>query len=150
MILAIDFDVKHNVWQKSRVTLSVRCIAIQIAELLEKQQRVEASCGEVNDRWTGLWRAIEIEPQSPREMRSWLTKKSRLIELAEEVGMDDRENKQLELQIAGLRKVSLDILATCDQDRSINQKIDEYGIQSVSDLFHLAEYRLKSLQKLNA
>ncbi len=121
-----------------------------LPNLLEKLQTVNANFVETNERWKGLWRAIGIEPQTPREMRSWLTKHSRLIELAEEVDTTNRDSQQLEIQIDGFRKVLIDILATFDQDRSMVRKSEEHESQSLADVIHLAEYRLKSLQMLNA
>lgn len=75
------------------------------------RERLGSEAADRDRRWTELWRAVQIDPRSPAEMRSWVSRCAQLKERARAVREQSSEVQQVTDQIAGFEARLRDVLA---------------------------------------
>jgi uncharacterized protein YhaN len=91
-----------QVAMKARQLAERRQMSQRLAEANQQLQNAGQRVEEVQRQWTARWQSLEIEPLSPREMRSWLKRHSDLVAAARSIREQQQEVSELKAKVTSL------------------------------------------------
>lgn len=141
--------------EADRVARKTECLAQievgerELAALREHQEKVEAEAKAFEGRWGNLLEEMGLSQRRPRELRSWLGKRLKVVELAEQCRETSREVARLEQERNGhLQEVERALRAAKlpmpEEVRSLEQLLDH-----AEQLVKAAEKQARERQKLS-
>lgn len=83
-----------------------------LTQLSAEQQNLTQDSAKDRSNWISLWTPTEIEPQSPREMRTWLDQRDRLVQRADRLRTLRHDAEGLQEQIVKYSAELTDALRT--------------------------------------
>lgn len=147
---------RHDVEQSDRIADRLRYEADRVSkkasllagktkatshrETLQGQRRgFEDSAGTVKTRWTSVWKPLGIEPLSPREMRAWFDRHTKLAAASHNIrGLESNEK-----ELASLVRQHFEDIQSCMQ----RLRLPATDHQSISMLLETAECVLDDLRQ---
>lgn len=114
-------------------------------QLLESLQQAHA---ELRTSWESLWKEVRVQAVSPREMRSWVNQRAKIVELAGQLRQQRSLVDRLQSQIDVLRTELLKVLpANVWEERGVLQELSRL-IERAEDLVSQAEEQQRKRQQL--
>jgi uncharacterized protein YhaN len=113
-------------------------------QLFEQIARYEQLLAQNELQWQTLWQPSGIAPQTPAEMRGWLTRASELVRQAEAIATQQQEITQLRQAAEALRRELHSALAEFGEPTLL---ADEPLAHMIDRADQLAERSLRSLQE---
>lgn len=102
-----------RVQQLAALAAGLREVELRTAQLVEQLRHSTGERRKSDTEWQLLWAPCAIQPLPPREMREWLSRVDKLLELAKTIDIKTRNNNEIELklnQYTGELEVQLDEL----------------------------------------
>jgi len=96
--------------EKSTLASTHQTLEREQEDLVRQLREVERSLKDSASRWKTLWQPLNMEPLSPREMRSWLGQQQKIAAFSAELRTKKRMLEQLESQRRGFRQELLKLL----------------------------------------
>lgn len=125
--------------------------ARKITGLREQQQALLAEREALHREWQKIWSALGIEPLPPAEMRSWLGKRSELLQLSKELrGLAERR-REVQGRVSELQSILCAALIRLGVPAASNEPLSSLlgkGTKVLEDLKREAERRERLQEKL--
>lgn len=140
----------QTVAKHAQLTTSRLQIVEKLKEIDHRRKELEDRREEWNSRWRRTWNEVGVEPlPTPREMRSWSTKRNALLETTRQVREQQASIKRTRGELLELRMKVTNALEVAEQAPSTDEPLSDV-VARVTKTLHEQEQNEKARRNLEA